>query len=107
MTAGRRKYPITVQEATESLSAAGSPVFTWTDKAQLRAEIVQQGTTEFLRDFGASDETVIVFRTIWAGEITTADRVRHAGRSFNIREVVPLGRRFGIELRCIALSGVN
>lgn len=107
MTAGQRKHLITVQSGTASLDAAGTPSMTWTDKARLTAEIVRQGTTEFIRDFGASDETVIVFRTLWAGEITTADRVRHEGRSFNIREVVPLGRRFELELRCIAFNGVD
>ena len=107
MTAGQRKYQIEILGETTTLNAAGTPAPSSFSKAVLRAEIIRQGTEEFIRDSGANDETVIVFRTIWAGEIATADRVRFAGVVYNLREVVPLGRGHGVELRCVNLNGTG
>jgi len=107
MTAGKRKYQIEILGETTTLNAAGTPASSSFSKAVLRAEIIRQGTEEFIRDSGASDETVIVFRTIWAGEVTPADRVSFGGTVYNLREVVPLGRRHEIELRCVNLNGVG
>jgi len=105
MTAGKRRHLIIVEVGANSLNDVGTPVFTWSETVRLRAEIVQEDTAEFIRTGGAVDETAVVFRTIWAGEITTAHRVRHAGRIFNIKAVVPSYRQFGVELRCTALNG--
>lgn len=69
--------------------------------ATLRAQIVQQSTEEFIRTFGASDETVIIFRTRWLDGVTPSDKVRFDGTNFNLKEVKPIGRRRGLELRCI------
>lgn len=102
MRTGRLIHVIKVQSSSETLNARGTPVTTWADKATLRAQIVQQGTEEFIRGYGASDETVIVFRTRYVDGIENADRVAFDGRHFNIKEVTPLGRRKGLELRCTA-----
>lgn len=104
MTAGRRKHVIVIEGGTSEPNALGTPVFAWTEKARLRAEIIQEDTTEFVRASGASDETAIAFRTIWAGAISTADRVLFGARVFNIREIAPTYRNHEIELRCIAFE---
>jgi len=68
--------------------------------ATLRAQIIQASTEEFYRAWGASSETAIVFRTRWFDDVTVADKVRHDGVEFNIKEIKPIGRRRGLEIRC-------
>jgi len=69
--------------------------------ATLRAQIIQASTEEFIRAWGASDETVIIFRTRWLECVTPSDKVRFDGSDLNLKEVKPVGRRRGLELRCI------
>jgi len=100
MKAGKLRRVVTVQGSTHTVNEAGTPVVTWADKATLRAEVVQQSTAEFIRGFGASDETVVVFRTRFIAGVTNADRIVFGGEAFNIREVVVTGNDRGLELRC-------
>lgn len=102
--AGKLARIITIQSYTYTLTPAGSPIYTWEHKATLRAELIQRDTTEYLRAYGAADETVVVFRTRWIDGVTPADRVVFDGMNMNLREVVPLDRRAGLELRCTALA---
>ncbi|MEQ1405641.1 phage head closure protein [Neorhizobium sp. Rsf11] len=67
----------------------------------LRAQVVQSSTEEFIRAFGASDESVIVFRTRWLAGVTNADRIVYEGQDFNIKEVKEIGRHRGLELRTV------
>ncbi|TDK38607.1 head-tail adaptor protein [Rhizobium deserti] len=78
----------------------GTPAPTFSPLATLRAQLVQASTEEYLSGQGATAETVVIFRTRWLAGVTTADRVRHEGRAFNIKEVKEIGRRRGLELRC-------
>jgi SPP1 family predicted phage head-tail adaptor len=80
----------------------GTVIADWTPLATVRAQLVQASTEEFLSAQGANAETAVIFRTRWIAGLTTADRVRYDGRSFNIRETKELGRRRGLELRCEA-----
>lgn len=105
MKAGRMIYPITVERSTSEPNEYGTPVMVWQPIAQLRAEIVQQTTEEFLRNAGVSDETAIVFRTRHADNITNADRIIFAGQTYDIREVKQVGHRKGLELRATAHEG--
>jgi SPP1 family predicted phage head-tail adaptor len=73
----------------------------WTALATLRAQVVQSSTEEFIRAYGASDETVIIFRTRWLDGVTNADRISYEGGYFNLKEVKEIGRRKGLELRAV------
>lgn len=73
----------------------------WTPLATLRAQLVQASTEEFIRNYGAADETVIIFRTRWLAGVTTSDRIEHEGEFFNIKETKEIGRRKGLELRAV------
>lgn len=106
MQAGKLVHVIEVQSLATTVNEAGTPAQTWTKKATLRAELVTEAAEEFIRGSGASEETAIVFRTRYLPGITLEDRVRFNGQSFNIKSVLPLGRRKGLELRCVSLSGV-
>lgn len=100
MKAGKLTEAITIQRATYTVNAAGTPGETWASIATLRAEKVEQATTEAIRNFGASDEELVVFRARFLDGITNADRLLWRGAAFNIKQVAPIERRQGVELRC-------
>ena len=102
MRAGRLDRTITVQRFTSAPDDFGTPVESWSDVATLRAEIVQASTSEFFRDEAPRDDTSIVFRTRFLSGVTNADRIDYGGRLFDITETKEIGRRRGLELRCVA-----
>ncbi len=100
MRAGKLDRTITIQSFTNTVNEYGTPIMTWNDVATLRAQIVQSSTEEFIRA-GAVDETVIIFRTRYLSGVTNADRIAYDGSTFNLKEVKEIGRRKGLELRCV------
>lgn len=105
MRAGKLDRSITIQRFTSTVEEYGTPSQSWTDVATMRAQIVQASTEEFIRAFGASDETVIVFRLRWLAGVLLADRISYEGKLFNLKEIKEIGRRKGLELRCVASGG--
>lgn len=73
-------------------------------RADVRAEIVQASTDEFIRASGASDDNVIIFRTRFIPGVVNEDRIAYAGEVFDIKEVKPIGRNKGLEIRCVSRS---
>lgn len=104
MRAGALDRTITLQRFTETVNEYGSITKTWTPLVTLRAQILQASVEEFYRSFGESPETAIVFRTRYADDIETTDRVVYEGSAYNIRELKELGRRRGLEIRCVAVG---
>ncbi len=107
MRAGKLDRSITIQRETSTVNDYGTPVKVWSDIATLRAEIVQASTEEFIRGWGASDETVIIFRTRYLSGVTLADRIVYGGAAHNLKEIKEIGRRRGLELRCVATGGTQ
>lgn len=103
MRSGKLTEEIQIERFTSTVDEYGTPTQTWVQLATLRAEKVDQTTTEYIRNFGASDEEVIVFRARFFDGITNADRVVWNGDPFNIKSVAPIGRRKGVELRCVRM----
>ena len=103
MKAGRLTEEIRIERSTSTINEYGTPTTTWAKLAILRAEKVEQTTTEYIRNFGASDEEVVIFRTRFFDGITNADRLVWKGNAFNIQSVATVGRRTGVELRCVRL----
>ncbi|ATQ55323.1 phage head closure protein [Paracoccus yeei] len=103
MKSGKLTETIRIERATADINDAGTPTETWVRVAILRAERVDQTTEEFMRGFGASDEEVVVFRVRFLDRITNAQRLIWNRQPFNIRQVTPIGRRKGLELRCVRL----
>ena len=77
---------------------------TTTILATVRAEVVQQSTTEFMATFGEGQETAVVFRTRYRGEVLLTDQVIYDGKTYDLIEVKPIGRRDGQELRARVVS---
>lgn len=79
----------------------------YVELATVRAQIIQASTEEFQRAYGASGETAIIFRTHYLDGVSTDDRIVFDGADFNIKEVKEIGRRAGLELRCVALGDAS
>ena len=101
MRAGRLTEEILIERFASTVNEAGTPVTSWSRLCVLRAEKVEQSTTEYIRGFGAGDEEVVVFRARFFDGISNADRVIWRGDAFNIKSVAPIDRRKGLELRCV------
>lgn len=105
MRAGKLVETIEIEwPASWTVNDAGTPVEDAQLVARLRAERVEFATEEFIRDRGASDENLVIFRIRFFDGITPACRAIWRGEAFNIRQVVPIGRRKGFELRCVRIA---
>jgi SPP1 family predicted phage head-tail adaptor len=105
MRAGKLDRKIDIERAETTLDAHGVPQEVWVNVATMRAQLVQTSTEEFIRAYGASSESVVIFRTRFLAGVTVADRVLYDGRAYDIKETREIGRRHGLELRCIAHGG--
>nr|WP_111298641.1 phage head closure protein [Paracoccus saliphilus] len=101
MKAGKLTETIQIERATDTVNDYGTPSTAWRPFASVRAERIDQTTEEFMRSFGASDEQAVVFRIRFLDGVTNADRVLWEGQAFNIQQVTPIGRRKGLDLRCV------
>lgn len=100
MRSGALDTEITIQRVTEGPpNEYGSPTEVYADLATVRAQIIQASTEEFMRSYGASDQTVIIFRMRYLDGITNADRVVYDGRVHNIKETKEIGRAKGLDIR--------
>lgn len=106
MRAGKLDRIITIERPTSTVDDFGAVTEIWETITGVRAQLIEASTEEFMRGFGASSESVTVFRVRYMGGVTLADRVIYDGRAFDLKEVKELGRRAGLELRCTA-SGVT
>lgn len=104
MRAGKMVHTIQVQRFTSLIDEYGTPDETWTSHKYLRAEIIERTATEFINAQGAGDKAVIIFRTRFVDDITNADRVQFESQDYNIKEISRIGRRTGLELRCVKLG---
>ncbi len=106
MKAEKMDRKITLQRLTDTtVDAYGTATFTWADLAIVPAQMIQRSTTEFVRAQGSGEDEIIVFRLRYFAGLTNADRLMFDGRPFNITELTELGRKDGIELRCLQGPG--
>ena len=103
MKAGLLTEEIRIERATTDINEYGGVVHSWALVAVVRAERFEQSTTEYIRNFGASDEELVIFRARFVEGVTTAHRVLWRGLPFNIKQIAPIGRRVGVELRCVRM----
>jgi len=104
MRAGKLVHMVQVQRATSGINEYGTPVDAWANLVKLRAEILERTASEFINAQGAGDKAVIVFRTRFVADLNNADRVQFDGQDYNIKEITPIGRKKGLELRCQKLG---
>lgn len=105
MRSGKLSRVIVIERASTIINAAGTPSSVWTDHATLRAEVVRLSTAEVIRGLGgAVDERSLIIRTRFLAGLTNADRVRFDGRTYNIKEAIPIDGDRGLELRAEAIE---
>jgi SPP1 family predicted phage head-tail adaptor len=102
MRAGKLDKTIVIQRRGETVDEYGTVTEGWTDFDTLRAQVITSSTEEFLQSAGTTGKTAIVFRIRHRDGIVLTDRVAYRGQAFDIKEVKELGRRDGLDLRCIA-----
>lgn len=101
MRAGKLDKTITIERRGEVVDDYGTVTEGWATLAGVRAQVIQQSTEEFLQSAGTTGQTAIVFRIRHRDGLTTADRVSYQGQVFDLKEIKELGRRDGLDLRCM------
>lgn len=104
MRAGKLDKTITIERPVRSLGPYGEQYTGWETVATMRTQIVNGSTEEFIRGQGATTETSITFRMRWLDGVTTEHRITYEGQAFDIKETKELGRRRGIDLRCVKVG---
>lgn len=104
MRAGKMVHVIALERPETLVNEAGSAVDTFSALATLRAELLESETEVFQRNVGDTPEPRRVFRTRWIAGIKTNDAVVFRGARYRIKELVEIGRRRGLELRCIEME---
>jgi SPP1 family predicted phage head-tail adaptor len=102
MRAGKLDKTITIQRRGEIVDDYGTVSEGWTDLATIKAQVIQSSTEEFLKSFGTTGETAIIFRIRWKEGFRLSDRIVYAGENYDLKEIKELGRRDGMDLRCTA-----
>lgn len=101
---GNMDRRIIIERETETVQPSGSVLKAWKPVATVWAEVLQQTASEFFTGYGEAETGNVVFRMRYRPGITTADRVRHDGVAYGLKEVKELGRRDALELRGEALK---
>jgi len=98
MRAGDMDRRVTIQAYSYETDGYGGIIETWTDVAEVWAQVTQQSGREFFGAGSIQSERKVVFRVRWLDGITMLHRVIYGEREHNIHEVRELGRQEGLEL---------
>jgi head-tail adaptor len=101
ISAGKLDRVITVDRSSETIDSFGVPSITWAPIATLRAQLLRNEAPETVTNSGATESVQIIrtFRTRYAA-ITDDDRLIYEGAAFDIIDIVEIGRRRGLEIKC-------
>lgn len=102
MRAGKLNRVIFIERVTEALNENRTPVSTWTNIATLRAEVLQHSVDETEAGNGDRDTDAITFRTRFFSGLSTADRIRFMGHTYNVKGWTEIGIRDGLEIKAVA-----
>lgn len=104
MRAGKLNETVVLKSVEYIDDEYGNSTEVETDFATLRAQIIEESTDEFMRNYGASTERLRIFRTRFVDAVTLEMKVLHAGITYNLKQIKEIGRRRGLELRCVAVG---
>ncbi|MCW1919967.1 phage head closure protein [Rhodobacter sp. KR11] len=103
MEAGKLDRFITVQRKSVTVSATGAITETWANLMAVRAAMLEMTADEIVGDFGEAEAKTVVFLVRWhPSPITTGDRILCEGATYDLKEIVEVGRRKGWKLRGVA-----
>lgn len=104
MRAGKLDKTISIERHAVTVDDYGTESEGWSVITTVRAQLVQSTTEEFMRSFGSSGETAVIFRIRHRDGLKVADRVTAQEQAYDVKEIKELGRREGLELRCLAVG---
>ncbi len=87
MRAGRLNTRITIEQPSESRSATGAVVTTWSTLATVWAEVVPLRGREFYAAQAVQAETDVKYRIRWRDDVTPKMRINASGVLHDIRAV--------------------
>lgn len=92
---------ITIQQSTVTEDDFGATQEAWTDVVTTHAQMINSSAKEFIKDFGAASVATCIFRIRYISGLTLANRVAYDGGIYLMKEIAEIGRRRGLELRCV------
>lgn len=104
MQSGKLHQLIQIERQTETISPSGAVQHNWQVIATARAEPVTLSASEFLSGMGDAETRNAVWRIRWIPELTTKDRIRHGSETYDLKEIIEIGRRKALELRAVRVS---
>lgn len=103
MRSGRLDTKIKLQTYSNTVREDGVPIVTWTDLATVRAEVIQSGTEQFFRAYGAVEEAQTIFRIRHFPDVNTSMQIVFEGRNYDIRKINEIRRKRGYEITAVAI----
>lgn len=101
LRAGAMDRVITIERVTITQDGFGATQEAWAPVITVHAQLIQATAKEFIRAFGAASVATCIFRIRYVAGLTLADRVTYEGQHYRIKEIGEIGRRRGLELRCV------
>lgn len=102
MRAGNLDRVIELQRITlAGPNSYGSIAPTWTTFATMRAQKLENATTD--HDEGArgnTTDTIITFRMRWLDGVSLENRITYEGDQYTIGQIKEIGRRVGLDIVC-------
>jgi SPP1 family predicted phage head-tail adaptor len=102
--AGKLDRIIQIKTGAADISRSGKLSMTWTLVATMRAQLIQNTTDDVTGQGGSQTQKTVTFRIRWLDGVTLEQRVTYEGQEFEIKEVKELGRRRGLDLKCVRLG---
>ena len=96
---GRMTRLVTIERLIEEVQPSGAVSQRWWPHCGLRAELVQQRAEDYLSGTGEGVTGRAVFRVWYRADITTGDRVKFNGETYQITGLVELGTRRGLDIQ--------
>jgi len=101
MKAGKLRHRITIQQATETLSATGAVSLTWATLATVWAERMDLSGREFFQASQVNAEKTVKFRIRYRADLTAKMRVVHEGKTYDLAAALDeKGRKIELLLMC-------
>lgn len=103
MEAGKLNRSVTFERLVETVTSSGAISKVWQPLLTARAEVRELRAEEVALGYGAAERETLVFVVRWhPTPVSTEDRVRVDGRTYDVRQIVEIGRRGGWKLIAVA-----